>query len=347
MISFTSASFLLCYLQSFIPDHQNLPVTMAYPRLAPQTNFLDPNVPIKPWYDQWTDDDEAEARKATERRQAELLRCECERCSPKKRSKHDKYHLLIMPYLQTRDSHYYQNMEYNRYELISLAQFMVDTFSKPQDEWTNFQRKALEQWHLRSKKLLHRLAFGTKNNSGFQALKECFSIINRLLFLGQLKKVTLQWYPNLYCDGYRAVGTCQYFSENNTLTICIDPDHSQPTSVNIVGTLLHEATHAFLEQYGCTSKYPAKCKCRKLVVQKIGSGGHGPAWRSLTAAVEDFAIKYLGIGSRSSDFLGLINSTRLDVQDGDPHPSLCELSRTFNDLKICPATGKGIRKHEL
>ena len=318
---------------------------MNCPRLAPQTNNTDSEVPRVAWYDQWTKHDESEAREATKLRESELYRCGCERCSPQKRVKTDKSHKSVAPYLNTRDSSYYQNMPYNRYELINLAQFMVDTTSKPKHKWTNFQRKALEQWHLRSKNLLNQLALGESKNGGFQALKECFSIINRLCFLGQLKKVTLQWHPNLSCGGEKAIGTCCYDSADNTLEILIDPEHNQPRGVNIVGTLLHEATHAFLSQYGCISNYPAECNCRKLKIQKNGSRGHGPAWRTLTAAIEDFAISNMGIGSHSSDFLGLTNSTKLDVMRGDPHPSLCELAKTFKGLKICPVTGEGLRKH--
>ena len=315
---------------------------MSYYRVAPLTDPTDQEIPGVSWYDQWTKDDECEARQATKARLSNLSRCDCERCSPAKRVKHEKFHPSVAPYLNTRNSSYYQNMQYNQYELVSLAQFIADTFSKPKHEWTNFQRKAQEQWQLRSKTLLQQLASDYNASNGFQALKECFSIINRLCFLGQLRKVKLRWIPNLYDENTSLLGCCSIDPSDHTLDICINPEHSKPKGVNIFGTLLHEATHAFLEQYGCTGSRSAACKCRNLQIVKVGRWGHGPAWRSLVAAVQDFAVSVMGVGSHSSDFLGLVNSTAIDVKKGDPHPSMCELEKTFKGLSICPGKRKAL-----
>lgn len=315
---------------------------MSSHRLAPLNGPTGPDLPKISWYDQWTNDDEYEARQATKGRISTLSRCDCERCSPAKRVKHDKFHRSVAPYLKTRNSSYYQTMQFNQYELESLAQFIADTFSKPKHEWTNFQRKAQEQWHARSKNLLQQLASEYNINNGRQALKECFSIINRLCFLGQLRRVKLRWVPDLYDDGTSLLGCCSIDRQDHTLDICINPEHKKPKGVNIFGTLLHEATHAFLEQYGCIGSRSAACKCRNLQTLKMGRWGHGPAWRSLAAAIQDFAVSIMGIGSQSSDFLGLVSSTTFDVKKGDWHPSMCELDKIFNGLSICPETGKGL-----
>ena len=155
----------------------------------------------------------------------------------------------------------------------------------------------------------------------------------------------LRWVSNLYVEEARALGCCSIDPWDHAIDICIDPEHSRPKGVNIFGTLLHEATHAFLQQYGCFGSRLTACNCRELRPRKYGRRGHGPAWRSLVAAVQDFAVSVMGVGSQSSDFLGLVNSTVIDVKKGDLHPSLCELDKVFKGLSICPETRKGLQKH--
>ena len=285
----------------------------------------------------WSRQDEDEAFNTISRFQIHLRPCTCRTHAPSQYHEVEGAHEQFQPYLSTRSSSYFCALQRNRYESLALAQFAMATFERDQREWASFQRSALQQWRSSSRVLVRNLRHGG-HRQGYQALRDCHSIINRIFFLGQIKLASLEWVENLG-NGSR-LGDCTALW--NGVRIRLNSDLHEDDGELAVGTLIHEMTHAFLQLYGCRNTSSDACSCFDLRSINNGKKGHGRAWQRLIAAIASFARDYMDISLPLDEFVNLQYSAQYDIRRGGPHPSACDIANSFARLQLnsCPRDPK-------
>lgn len=168
--------------------------------------------------------------------------------------------------------------------------YCINTFTRQQPEqfiWqTQLQEATLQRWH----KWLPTIDI-SRREDGLD-LQFLFSLFDDYFFQGWTKhRTTVAWVeyrPELnflgaeVCDGTRAV----------ILLMRLQPQRAwtRQSIVSLLGTLLHEMAHAFVELKGC---YCSTCQCREMIPNTWGVSGHGPVWVKLCEAMEAEANRSL------------------------------------------------------
>jgi len=152
-------------------------------------------------------------------------------------------------------------------------------------------------------------------------------IFNQLFFLGQLPLcgpfLDIRWSPRGKARRAlsRTDGDCK-------TTIWINPYHPRHflSRNGILGTLLHELSHAFLQRYSCFGGVACDQNqlCIELWQENHGATSHGRAWQTLTAAIEDAAPQLLD-GWKVQ--LGRPECAVQEIEQAGFIPSDCDLQR--------------------
>ncbi len=255
-----------------------------------------------------------------------LPACICRDCMPKAYTSDAHQHDRLRASVCTRSSQYHQQLPLHRFEVLDLAQTAVASFQRPRDQLCNFQRQALVDWRRWHARYWHALDRAEDASTvGSACLRACLSIANRLFFLGAIGDVQILWNSALWP---RFLGVTQLPPNRlpwielspRTVQVWAGPAARPEERVGqLVGTLFHEAVHAFIHKHACNGEDRQRaCACLARGEQNLGSSGHGRGWQMLAAAIEAFTRAELGVAvslSRARTLaLGLDPATSCDLR---------------------------------
>jgi len=132
----------------------------------------------------------------------------------------------------------------------------------------------------------------------YEFMFAAIGIFQDLFFFGHLPFMNFHWNEQL-AERRRAYGVCKVNHTGHQSAaiemgpVMIAPDCNGRTA-SLIGTLLHELVHAFLEYYSCDGFDCGQRECAVEVVDAYTRVGHGPAWQKLAAAIEEKCTSWLG-----------------------------------------------------
>jgi hypothetical protein len=169
-----------------------------------------------------------------------------------------------------------------KYEALYLVRASIEYIIRPEDQMNSVQREALQR--LRSMSLRQ---LGWQNDAkalGRDQLQDIVECFNRIFFFGAVK-VDIMWKDleeGLLGDyGY---GTIRI---DPTLTDPMENEDYDRRKWNRLGTILHEAAHAFLDQL-------AYQRCPTFAENVMNSDQHGRAWQALVLSLSDATENLFG-----------------------------------------------------
>lgn len=133
-------------------------------------------------------------------------------------------------------------------------------------------------------------------------MSEAIKIFRDLFFLGHLPPIRFKWNDQLVKSA-EEYGHCTPPDTNTGETLIemdpfiVYPDANGRTA-SLIGTLLHELVHAFLQYWPCDGTLCPELHCAAKHYLPLGQVEHGPAWQMLAAAIEMRCTTWLGFPVR-------------------------------------------------
>ncbi|KAF7191117.1 hypothetical protein HII31_07477, partial [Pseudocercospora fuligena] len=115
------------------------------------------------------------------------------------------------------------------------------------------------------------------------------------------------------------------------ISIALAPEAQTPAE-GMLGTLLHECVHLFINIYSCSRRHRRTCrqmKCRETMHRMIGDNGHGVAFLQIASHVEALAMRKLGISLE----LGIEDAIEIDFEEYEFLLTPREISRCHPDCQ--------------
>lgn len=184
---------------------------------------------------------------------------------------------------------------------MHLTRNIITYFDRPW-EYLNDEQLAARDWFLgwcrgRREDMLRISEHkdGEKLLSGVE-MRRLWKCFNELFFGGDLADGQFRWNPSLVDLG-------QAGSRNGRPTIEVNPqetakDFGDYVALEFIGTLMHEAVHAFLNYYSCRFCFTWK--------YDLNASGHGRAFQILAAKLEEVFPRLLGLPLKLHRFLSLL-----------------------------------------
>ncbi|KAF2182581.1 hypothetical protein K469DRAFT_690701 [Zopfia rhizophila CBS 207.26] len=164
-----------------------------------------------------------------------------------------------------------------QYEALHLARQCIAYFDRPKKYLNDTHLNAVEIFRRNKKQLGRRIGWidGSRAMSK-ERLMDILMILNDIFFFGAIRLFEFEWAPKLAAE--RTIDPDEY-DENPW------EGNSKGRKLVRLSSLLQEALHEFLELYTCGT-----CETFK---SNIGRDGHGRAWQSVTAKLEEFVPQLL------------------------------------------------------
>lgn len=182
------------------------------------------------------------------------------------------------------------------YEALHLARSSIDYFSRPINNMTGPQQKALHKFQalqINKNSSLHKLA----NPNGSKALAPSdvlpmLQIFNDLFFFGAVK-IQFAWeslpHEDAGCIVNNHLIKVNPTTSQKILRSCVKPMKvSEFRLLWRLGTMLHEMIHAYLGQFACT-------QCSTYDVNYGHAEYHGRAFHRIASAMERMFLEVFGM----------------------------------------------------
>lgn len=231
--------------------------------------------------------------------------CTCETCQPELHTRSKKHHNSVCLKGKTPPKLNMQKLGKGiKIPSLDLAQCVLENTRQYKSNMRSIQKRALQLWRdlekevesKGSESLLQRL--GTDYPAKVVSTAEVnhiLGIIYLLFFQGRLR-IKFEWVHDLTSELGNKNGVvlgCSYLIGHSTTMINLDDYHTVDYSRGVPGynekalsrldTLLHEALHAFFEQFSCS--------CSKDINL---DRGHGRAFQRAALCIEKAAKRWLG-----------------------------------------------------
>lgn len=225
--------------------------------------------------------------------------CTCYVCAPALYEPDQSKHTKATSYMSTRAGDYYM-LGLLAHEPLQLIDAAIRSFDR-NDELGPSQRRALQLWQSWAKQHLPGLQAPSEHRAwpSERDMQDLVAIFNQLFFLGAIQNVRFRWdeaLKHLNSFGITTHAQWPYVGEVN---VALDPVplalQSSSRVSSMLGTLLHECTHAYVNQLGCAGSRCGEQSCKARFNPNVGNSGHGRAWQWLAEAVERVARSSLGI----------------------------------------------------